>query len=31
MDTLLRPGLPNYDVDASAAVVRTAYFRHLKS
>lgn len=31
MDTLLRPGLPKYDVDASAAVVRTAYFRHLKS
>jgi hypothetical protein len=31
MDTLLRPGLPKYDVDASAAVVRSAYFRHLKS
>lgn len=30
MDTLLRPGLPKFDVDASAAVVREAYFKHLK-
>jgi predicted nucleotidyltransferase component of viral defense system len=30
MDTLLRPGLEKYDVDESAAVVREAYFRHLK-
>lgn len=31
MDTLLRPGLPKYDVDAAAAVVRAAYFEHLRS
>lgn len=30
MDTLLRPGLPKFDVDAAAAVVRDAYFTHLK-
>ena len=30
METLLRPGLPAHDVDASAAVVREAYFRHLQ-
>lgn len=30
MDTLLRPGLPKFDVDAAAVVVREAYFRHLK-
>lgn len=30
MDTLLRPGLPKFDVDAEAAVVREAYFKHLK-
>jgi predicted nucleotidyltransferase component of viral defense system len=30
MDTLLRPGLLKFDVDAAAAVVRDAYFRHLK-
>jgi hypothetical protein len=30
MDTLLCPGLPKYDADAGAAVVREAYFRHLK-
>lgn len=30
MDTLLRPGLPSFDVDAAAAVVRDAYFKHLK-
>ena len=30
MDTLLRPGLPKYDVDASAVVVRQAFFTHLK-
>lgn len=28
MDTLLRPGLPRFDVDAAAAVVREAYFKH---
>ncbi len=31
MDTLLRPGLPKFDVDEGAAVVRDAYLRHLKS
>ncbi|HMZ76193.1 MAG TPA: nucleotidyl transferase AbiEii/AbiGii toxin family protein [Rhodocyclaceae bacterium] len=30
MDTLLRPSLPRFDVDAAAAVVREAYFKHLK-
>ena len=30
MDTLLRPGLPGFDVDAAAAVVREAYLKHLK-
>ena len=30
MDTLLRPGLPGFDVDAAAAIVREAYFKHLK-
>jgi predicted nucleotidyltransferase component of viral defense system len=30
MDTLLRPGLPRFDVDQGASVVRAAYFRHLK-
>ena len=30
MDTLLRPGLPKFDVDEGAEIVRTAYFRHLK-
>lgn len=30
MDTLLRPGLPRFDADAAAAVVREAYFKHLK-
>jgi predicted nucleotidyltransferase component of viral defense system len=30
MDTLLRPGLPKFDVDDAAAVVRQAYFKHLK-
>lgn len=29
MDTLLRPGLPAFDVDKAAEVVREAYFRHL--
>ncbi|MBN6741217.1 hypothetical protein JKG47_11860 [Acidithiobacillus sp. MC6.1] len=29
MDTLLRPGLPKYDIDASAIIVREAYFRHI--
>ena len=29
MDTLLRPGLPKYDIDESAAIVRNAYFRHI--
>jgi len=31
MDTLLRPGLAKFDVDAAAGVVREAYFKHLKS
>jgi predicted nucleotidyltransferase component of viral defense system len=31
MDTLLRPGLPKFDVDEGAAVVRDVYLRHLKS
>lgn len=31
MDTLLRPGLPKFDVDAAATSVREAYFRHLKA
>jgi predicted nucleotidyltransferase component of viral defense system len=30
MNTLLRPGLPKFDVDAAAAVVRQAYFQYLK-
>lgn len=30
METLLRPGLPRHDVDASAKIVRQAFFRHLK-
>ena len=30
MDTLLRPGLPKYDVDQGAAVVRAAYFKHMQ-
>jgi hypothetical protein len=30
MDTLLRPGLPKFDVDEGAEIVRKAYFRHLK-
>lgn len=30
MDTLLRPGLPKFDVDSGAAAVREAYLRHLK-
>ncbi len=30
MDTLLRPGLPKFDVDEGAAIVREAYFRHLE-
>ena len=29
MDTLLRPGLPDYDIDESAAIVREVYFKHL--
>jgi predicted nucleotidyltransferase component of viral defense system len=29
MDTLLRPGLPKFNVDEGAAVVREAYFKHL--
>ncbi|MGT2460103.1 nucleotidyl transferase AbiEii/AbiGii toxin family protein (plasmid) [Cupriavidus basilensis] len=31
MDTLLRPGLPKHDVDGAAAIVREAYFQHIKS
>ena len=30
MDTLLRPGLPRFDVDEGAAVVRKSFFKHLK-
>lgn len=30
MDTLLRPGLPKFDADKGALVVREAYFTHLK-
>lgn len=30
MDTLLRPGVPKFDVDRGAAVVREAYLKHLK-
>jgi predicted nucleotidyltransferase component of viral defense system len=30
MDTLLRPGLPKFDVDAAAVLVREAYLRHLR-
>ena len=29
MDTLLRPGLPAFDVDRGAEIVREAYFRYL--
>jgi hypothetical protein len=29
MDTLLRPGLPKFDVDEAAAAIREAYFKHL--
>ena len=29
MDTLLRPGLPKFDVDEGAEVVRKAYLKHL--
>ena len=29
MDTLLRPGLPKFDVDMAATVVRTAFLSHL--
>ena len=31
MDTLLRPGLPKFDVDAAALVVRREYFAHLSA
>jgi hypothetical protein len=30
MDTLLRPGLPKFNVEEAAVVVREAYFMHLK-
>lgn len=30
MDTLLRPGLPKFDVDMGAEIVRNVYLRHLK-
>lgn len=30
MDTLLRPGLPKFNVDQGAEVVRGAYFRYLR-
>jgi predicted nucleotidyltransferase component of viral defense system len=29
METLLRPGLPKFDVDTAADIVRTAYLKHL--
>jgi hypothetical protein len=29
MDTLLRPGLPKFDVESGAAIVRGAYLIHL--
>ncbi|CAM3860960.1 nucleotidyltransferase AbiEii toxin of type IV toxin-antitoxin system [Kerstersia gyiorum] len=29
METLLRPGMPQFDVDAAAVTVRQAYFQHL--
>jgi len=29
MDTLLRPGLPAFDVDRAGEIMREAYFRHL--
>lgn len=29
MDTLLRPGLPKFDVDAASILVRASYFSHL--
>jgi predicted nucleotidyltransferase component of viral defense system len=29
MDTLLRPGMPAFNVDEAARIVRDAYFRHL--
>ena len=29
MDTLLRPGLPKFDVDAAAPIVRSAFLAHL--
>jgi len=29
MDTLLRPGMPKFDIDEAAAIVREAFFRHL--
>lgn len=31
METLLRPGLPKFDVDEAAQIVREVYFLHLKS
>lgn len=30
MDTLLRPGLPKFDVDQGAKIVREAYFKYLR-
>ena len=30
MDTLLRPGLPKFDVDVGASVVRNTFFTHLE-
>lgn len=30
MDTLLRPDLPRFDVDAAAVIVREAFLRHLR-
>jgi hypothetical protein len=31
MDTLLRPGLPKFDVDSAATVVRGAFLSHLSA
>lgn len=31
MDTLLRPGLPKFNVDAAAETIRAAYLKHLTS
>jgi predicted nucleotidyltransferase component of viral defense system len=30
MDTLLRPGIPKFDVDAGASIIRNTFFMHLE-